>query len=241
MMIHKRSVYLVHRWIALAVSFQLLAWSIGGFVFSVLDIRDVRGETDRAIQRPAPLEVELVKISAAEAVAVARSHGWDGRLTRIRLRQRLGAVMYELFVDDDPACAVNAVTGAYVPTISPAEAETIALADFAHQAVVESVRLFKDTAPNEYRGGLLPAYRVVLDHPSEPHMYVSAVTGQVTKRRNNLWRTFDFFWMLHIMDYGERENFNHWLLTAMSVLAILASLSGLVLWGWRLPKLRRSH
>lgn len=83
----------------------------------------------------------------------------------------------------------------------------------------------------------MPVYRVVLDHPKQPHIYVCPITGEILKRRNKLWRIFDFFWMLHIMDYGERENFNHWLLTAMSVLAITTSTSGLILWWWRLPRL----
>ena len=79
---------------------------------------------------------------------------------------------------------------------------------------------------------------MTLDHPREPHIYVSAITGKVTKRRNKLWRTFDFFWMLHIMDYRNRENINHWLLSGMSILAILTSVSGLVLWWWRIPRIR---
>ena len=76
----------------------------------------------------------------------------------------------------------------------------------------------------------MPVYRVILDHPKKPHIYVSPVTGEIITRRNRPWRLFDFFWMLHIMDYGERESFNHLLLTFMSLLAITTSASGLVLW-----------
>jgi hypothetical protein len=39
--------------------------------------------------------------------------------------------------------------------------------------------------------------------------------------------------MLHIMDYREREDFNHWLLTCMSALAVLTAATGLTLWGIR--------
>ena len=85
----------------------------------------------------------------------------------------------------------------------------------------------------------MPVYQVILDHPKHPHLYVSPVTGAVLKRRNRPWRIFDFLWMLHIMDYRGRENFNHWLLTAMSVLAILTAASGLALWAWRVPRRRK--
>jgi len=85
----------------------------------------------------------------------------------------------------------------------------------------------------EYRGKPAPAWRVDLEHPKRPHIYVDAVTGEALARRNRLWRLFDFFWMLHIMDYRARESFNHPLLTAMSALALATGLSGLGLWGWR--------
>ncbi len=96
------------------------------------------------------------------------------------------------------------------------------------------------TSGVEFRGGRIPVYQVILDHPKRPHNYVCPLTGEVLKRRNNLRRIFDFFWMLHIMDYGAREDFNHWLLTGTSVLAIMTSASGLALWWWRRPRwLRR--
>ena len=51
----------------------------------------------------------------------------------------------------------------------------------------------------------------------------------MTARRNDRWRVFDFFWMLHVMDYRERENFNHPLLISMAGLALATVLAGLVL------------
>ena len=111
---------------------------------------------------------------------------------------------------------------------------------FSSQPSAVSVELLEDDPPAEYGDKPMPVYRVVLDHPKSPHIYVSPVTGEILSRRNSRWRLFDFFWMLHIMDYRQREDFNHWLLTAMSVLAIVTSASGLALWGtrvrWRRPK-----
>jgi uncharacterized iron-regulated membrane protein len=114
--------------------------------------------------------------------------------------------------------------------------KVVALADFAPEAAVLSVTLLEGEPPIEYRGGAMTVYQVILDHPKKPHIYVSPVTGDVLKRRNRLWRVFDFFWMLHIMDYRNRDDINDWLLTTMSLLAILTSASGLVLWWWRVPR-----
>ena len=61
-------------------------------------------------------------------------------------------------------------------------------------------------------------------------IYVSAERGVVTTRRNNRWRIFDFFWMLHTMDYQGRDSFNHWLLRIVSAFGLLTVLTGYVLW-----------
>ena len=44
-------------------------------------------------------------------------------------------------------------------------------------------------------------------------MGVDAGSGEVTAVRHDRWRLFDWFWMLHIMDYDERSDFSTPLLT----------------------------
>ena len=236
----KRSLFLVHRWVGLVVAVQLLAWSVGGLMFSVLDIENVRGELERSSD-PAPrVRAERVTLGPADALAAVRGVAPE-TVTRISLRERFGRTVYELFdVEDHPLLAIDAVSGEVITRITEEEAKTAALADFAPEARVASIRLLEGEAPLEFRGGAMPVFQVILDHPKEPHLYVCPRTGAVLKRRNKPWRIFDFFWMLHIMDYGARENFNHRLLTGMSVLAILTSTTGLGLWCWRLPRWRRA-
>ena len=238
----KKNLYLVHRWLGLIVGLQLLAWSVGGFMFSLLDIDDVRGELDASDKDPPALRVQRVRLSPADAASVAAAFGVGvDSVAHIRLRERFERTVFEFFdPKGKPLGAVDAVSGEFIRRISEAEARDVALADFAPEALVSSIRLLEGDPPNEFRGGLMPVYQVILDHPKEPRLYISPVTGQVLKRRNNPWRLFDFFWMLHIMDYRNRDNFNHWLLTTMSVLAILTSSSGLALWWWRLPRFKRS-
>ena len=48
-------------------------------------------------------------------------------------------------------------------------------------------------------------------------------------RRNDWWRLFDVVWMLHIMDYDTRDDFNHPLLIVSAATALLFALSGVVL------------
>lgn len=237
----KRNVYFVHRWLGLVVGFQLLAWSIGGFTFSILDLDNVHGDFERKLLPPPSLRTERVMLSPANAVAAAGTLGaTPDEICRVSLRERFGKTVYEIFdAHDKPLGAVDAVTGEVYPEISRAELTAAARADFAPDVPIKSIDRLEGQAPLEFRGGAMPVYRVVFDHPKHTHLYISPVTGEVLKRRNRPWRIFDFFWMLHIMDYGEREDFNHWLLTGASLFAILTSASGLGIWFIRVRQSRR--
>ncbi len=238
----KRSGYLAHRWLGLVVGVQLLAWSVSGFTFTILDIDNVHGDFERNTDPPLPVRVDLAVVSPAEALAALADSGIPGdSVTHISLRERFGQTVYELFdAGRHPLGAVDAVSGEFIARISQDQARMAAQADFLPQAAILSIELLEGEPPSEFRGGVMPVYRIIFDHPKKPHLYISPVTGKVLTRRNKPWRTFDFFWMLHIMDYRQRDNFNHWLLTAMSAIAIVTSASGLVLWLWRLPRSQRS-
>ena len=238
----KRRVYWLHRWLGLLVGVQLLAWSVSGFTFTILDIDNVHGDFERRTDPPPPVRAERALLSPADALARARATNEATEpVVRITLRERFGRTVYEIFdVASEPVVAVDAATGEVIARISKEQAEAAAFADFAPDARITSIKLLEGDAPLEFRGGPMPVYQVILDHPKQTHLYISPITGKVLKRRNKPWRIFDFFWMLHIMDYGQRESFNHWLLTAMSALAILTSTTGLALWVYRIPSRRSS-
>ena len=234
----KKNWYFVHRWLGLLVSVQLLAWSIGGFTFSILHIKNVRGELDMRPSEEPQLDLSGVRLAPQEAIARAsRDFDLSTSVHKAVLRQRRGHIVYELFgAAGEPLASVDATSGDVTRRISEGEAKAAAQDHFAHEAAVASIELLEGEPPLEYRGGRMPVYRVVLDHPKQPHIYVCPVTRELLKHRNKLWRIFDFFWMLHIMDYRGRENFNHLLLTVMSLIAISTSASGIILWSWRIRR-----
>jgi hypothetical protein len=55
----------------------------------------------------------------------------------------------------------------------------------------------------------LPIWQVNFRDDANSAYYVSGTTGQILERRNDSWRWWDFFWMLHNMDYAKRTSFNH--------------------------------
>ena len=55
------------------------------------------------------------------------------------------------------------------------------------------------------------------------------MSGEITAIRSDSWRTWDFLWGTHIMDYSERENIDNLLLKIFSLLALVSAMSGIIL------------
>jgi uncharacterized iron-regulated membrane protein len=147
-------------------------------------------------------------------------------VTKITLTARHGRAVYEAESAEGPA-VFDADTGDRLPLINRAQAQAIAERDFIGDGdVVEVVSL--DKPPHEYRGPA-PVWRVSFGDKNQTRLYISPQTGAVLSRRNRVWRLYDFFWMLHIMDYDERENFNNPLIKAFSATGLAFALSGLFL------------
>ena len=132
---------------------------------------------------------------------------------------------------------MDGITGEISSPISRVEAEAIAIDDFAHPAkVLESTFIDQvQDGHSEYRSKEVPVWKVLLDHPSQTAIYVSAQRGEVVARRNARWRVFDFFWMLHTMDYQGRDNFNSLLLQVMALRSSECSF-GLLAMDWYASK-----
>jgi hypothetical protein len=81
----------------------------------------------------------------------------------------------------------------------------------------------------ETRDVALPVWRVEFADKDRNTLLVSATTGEVLGAKNDTWRLWDIAWMLHIMDYQERQSFNHPLIITVGVGAAWLALSGLIL------------
>ena len=93
----KKQTYVVHRWLALIVGLQLLAWSVGGFIFSILDIDDVHGDWERNFDPPPPIDVERIRVAPGDAIARAAEAGVEAsEVVRATLRARPDGAVYEL-------------------------------------------------------------------------------------------------------------------------------------------------
>lgn len=217
----------VHKWLALLMAIQILFWFVSGLFFAAVPIERVRGEHMVAEQRPVPIPIDM---AAAGLQRVAAANAAPGE--RIELKTLLGRPVALVSTAGARPRLYDLASGRPLSPIPPALAATIAEAD--HQGEARAVGVERVTeASTEYRG-TLPAWRVRFDDGADRALYVAADTGAVTARRSTLWRTYDFLWSLHIMDFRNHEDFNTPLLIIATALALIVIVTGIVMFPSRL-------
>ena len=220
--------FAIHKWISAAAFVQLAIWTFTGFCFSMTNQDAMRGAGVDGAHRTTVTQGPSVGLDRVIAVASPRT----GAIASIEYR---GA--YFVVKGETATVRVDATSGAIAP-VARAEAEAIARADQPDAPVAREATLVASDPPVEYRDCegtecTLPAWRVLLADAAGTAVWIDASTGDVTARRNDLWRTYDFLWSLHIMDYSKRESFHHPLMNAAAFLALFTVLTGVVLLGVR--------
>lgn len=221
---------LFHKWITLIIGIQIVLWIAGGLVMSFFDIETVRGSHNVRENEPKLMSADTGLISPSDALA-----GAGVSATRITARFMLETPVYEVTTAEGTTLILDARSGETLSPIDEVTAIALAKEDFAGDDEIASTELL-ETAGYEYRGGPLPVWQIIFDDPEATHIYIPADRGRVAARRNGTWRLFDFFWMLHIMDYDERDDFNHPLLIIASVIALFGTLSGVGLYFYRFKR-----
>ena len=205
-----------HKWIALLLGLQVVIWSLSGVYMTVVHIDTIHGDHLVRSVTPRPFNLQ----GFADPLKIAAAHGANGiRLTWI------GDTPAYVAATDAGEHVLDARTGEPLRPLDEAAIRTIATGLYTGSEPITSARLI-DKVPAEIRGRKPPLWRVEFDHWNEPTFYLSPVTGELVSRRHELWRIFDFVWMLHIMDYDERENVNNLLLRIFTWGAVLMALSG---------------
>lgn len=213
----------LHRWLGLLIGLQLIAWSIGGLYFAAHDIDAIHGDTLRRVSAPATVDGAVLRLPAFQGGEMVRG---------AKLLFRSGIPVWEIRTPDATRL-LDARSGLELPSILEEEARAIVAADYSGPGPLQSARLIERDAPLEYRDKVLPAWLVEISDPDATHVYVDARTGAITAYRTASWRRWDFLWMLHIMDYRNREDSHNPILFVAAVLALSTTASGLTLWAGR--------
>jgi hypothetical protein len=217
-----RRIAQIHKWLGLIVFAQLMVWTATGLFFVSMHMTDVRAES--LVHPPghaAPVDLRKVKFSSADALkAVA-----EDAPTEVTLKALAGAPVYEVR-GAIGTFLVSAETGEHI-VVDEELARSIARATWVSDAAIEHVEEL-EAAPRESSvKGDVWAFHFAGD--GKPMLYVSSVNGRVSAPRTDLWRTYDFLYGLHMMDYADHENYSTPWMVALAVLALSATLFGVAL------------
>ncbi len=212
----------LHKWLGLIVAAQLLIWTATGLFFTVFAIERIRGDDLFVKPDATPVDLSRVNITLEQALEEVA----EDRPTTATLRNLGPDPVYEVRAAIG-VFLVSAESGRIVSPIQEQTARNILEAAWRGEGALTSVELLED-APRE-TGQTGKIWAGTFEGKGNPTLYVNASTGAVGPVRTDLWRTYDFLWALHIMDYSERENFNHPLIIAAAILALSVVLFGITL------------
>ena len=189
----------IHKWVGLVIGLQFLIWAISGTAMALLPMEDVAGG-EVASQPVPPLP------AGSTAWSNMRDELGEQAVSRLSLR----------ILPQGQAIEVTTAQGIRLfdakngrPIEIDSEAARV-IASAAHPSgagVTRVARLQEVTLP--VREHELPIWQVDFADEANSSYYVSGTTGELLERRNDSWRWWDIFWMLHNMDYAKRTSFNH--------------------------------
>jgi Na+-transporting NADH:ubiquinone oxidoreductase subunit F len=229
----------LHKWVGLAVGIQLLLWVSSGVMMAQLDPDKVSGSEWAGNSPVEPQETRFIDLLEPMQLPSEQLENAIG----IHLEMNLGIPVYRVrYVEGEKL--FRADNGSEI-IFSRQYAEQLASADFTGKGDIESIT--NGQAPDiETRDSQGPYWRVNFSDWYSTSIYISASNGEILERRNSYWRIRDFFWMLHIMDYSGRSNFNNSIIVTVALIAIWLGISGFILLFYSFGRrdfafLRRQH
>ena len=235
----------LHRYLGVVIGIQFLFWTVGGAFFAWSDLEQIHGDLNK---KSKPVFEGFHEWKNPDLIFASLDiNDKPDSVISFKAIDILGEPVYQVSWIQNSVIRhvlVEAKTGKIRKPLNEYEAAKLAELSFTPESKVDNVEFLNTENVNrhhEYRNQPLPAYAITFKHPSGTVVYVSAELGEVLKFRNSNWRVFDFFWMLHTMDYKGRHNFGNLLLRLFSVLGFLTVLSGFWLFfkSWRIYKNRK--
>lgn len=212
----------LHKWIFLIVGLQALLWTASGFYMVVMNLDFIHGDhLVKNLREPLPelsqpLYPTALLVEAGEAVKSVQLKALQGR-------------PYYLLNDSQGEYRRDAYSGALIEAVDAGSAADLARHYYAGEGKVVQVQLISSGPPTEVPARILPVWRVDFDDRFGTSFYIDPDSAALVTRRHDFWRAFDFFWMLHIMDYEERADVTNPLLRLLIIASLAGVLAGMAL------------
>ena len=204
----------IHKYLSFLISLQLLLWTVSGIYFAFNKIEMVRGE-QYVLSHSYAVDLSQINLNIAEA-------------ENVRLSKRLNEEI--IIITKDIGNEYLDIKGNSLDKLSTDAALKIVGNKTALKPLnVEEIKMEKNGS--EYRGRPLPLYKVTSKNKANEkiNVYLNVFSGEILAIRSTQWRVWDLMWGFHIIDWQERDNINNFLLKMFSILALISSLTGLLL------------
>jgi uncharacterized iron-regulated membrane protein len=236
----------LHRWLGLLMAVQIIAWMASGLYFSLIPITEIRGEhLTRQSGKPDKGQLDSLPGAGRIARLLDGQLGSDWTLAGLDLVSVDGQTLWRVegkSAGKDFRRLIAADGKSLVPRLSEQDVKRTAGGWLLTPAEPVSVDWVESVSEgSEFRDRSLPLWRVAYSEPESVNLYIDPWTGELLARRTDRWRIFDFLWMLHIMDFDTRDDFNHPLLQLASALGLIIALSGVVFWAMTTRLFRRRN
>ena len=203
-----------HKYLSFFISLQLFLWTISGIYFAFNKIELVRGEQYR-LTESFPVNFNEVKFSRSD-------------VQQVKAINRLGEIIF--VVSGSKGTEYLDSFGIPVDKLNKSEIfEIVSSSSTLKPIDLEEITEF--SKGSEFRGRNLPLYKVTSlnDKDKKINLYLNVFSGEITAVRSLQWRIWDLMWGFHIMDWQTRDKINNIFLQIFSILALVSSISGIML------------
>ena len=203
-----------HKYLSFFISLQLLLWTISGIFFAFNKIELVRGEQYRLTQN-FPINFDEIKFSRSD-------------VQQVKAINRLGKTIF--VVSGSKGIEYLDTFGSSLNKLDKDEVFEIVRASSTLKPIgLEEIT--ESSKGSEFRGRDLPLYKVTSlnDEDKKINLYINVFSGEITAVRSLQWRIWDLMWGFHIMDWQTRDKINNIFLKIFSILALVSSISGILL------------
>ena len=203
-----------HKYLSFFISLQLFLWTISGIYFAFNKIELVRGEQYR-LTESFPVNFNEVNFSRSDVY-------------QIKAIKRLDEIIF--VVNASKGTEYLNALGTPVSKLSKSEVFEI-VSSSSTLVPIDLEEISESSKGSEFRGRDLPLYKVTSlnDKDKKINLYLNVFSGEITAVRSLQWRIWDLMWGFHIMDWQTRDKINNIFLKIFSILALVSSISGILL------------
>ena len=203
-----------HKYLSFFISVQLFLWTVSGIYFAFNKIELVRGEQYR-LTESFPINFNEVKFSRSD-------------VQQVKAINRLGEIIF--VVSGSKGTEYLDSFGIPVNKLNKSEIFEI-VSSSSTLKPIDLEEITESSKGSEFRGRNLPLYKVTSlnDKNKKINLYLNVFSGEITAVRSIQWRIWDLMWGFHIMDWQTRDKINNIFLQIFSILALVSSISGIML------------